>query len=148
MKRNKALLLSLFIVLTLIMHAKDNVKNFCNPLNLNYRFQIKEPSYREAADPTVVWFKDRYYLFASMSGGPFGRKSSRLLITASSRPAKLSIARMKDDSADCISTPYCGWVFCGQPSRRASGSTGITSPRTTMVPSGNGLDTWWWFCRW
>lgn len=69
MKRNKALLLSLFIVLTLIMHAKDNVKIFCNPLNLNYRFQIKEPSYREAADPTVVWFKDRYYLFASMSGG-------------------------------------------------------------------------------
>lgn len=42
---------------------------FCNPINLNYRFQIKEPSYREGADPTVVWFKDRFYLFASMSGG-------------------------------------------------------------------------------
>lgn len=27
------------------------------------------PSRREAADPTVVWFKDRYFLFASKSGG-------------------------------------------------------------------------------
>jgi hypothetical protein len=28
-----------------------------------------EPSRREAADPTVTWFRDRYYLFASKSGG-------------------------------------------------------------------------------
>jgi len=41
----------------------------CNPIDLNYRFQINPPSYREGADPTVVWFKDRYYLFVSMSGG-------------------------------------------------------------------------------
>ncbi len=64
----------------------------CNPLNLEYRYQIRKngeipeamksllpkealdtpvpPSiYREAADPTVVLFKDTYYLFASMSGG-------------------------------------------------------------------------------
>ncbi|WP_346860618.1 family 43 glycosylhydrolase [uncultured Draconibacterium sp.] len=47
----------------------DDETSFCNPMNLNYRFQITEPSYREGADPTVVWFKDRYYLFASMSGG-------------------------------------------------------------------------------
>lgn len=49
--------------------AQNNSPVVCNPINLNYRFQIKEPSYREGADPTVVWFKDRYYLFASMSGG-------------------------------------------------------------------------------
>ncbi|MDR2809292.1 MAG: hypothetical protein LBB84_01880 [Tannerellaceae bacterium] len=36
---------------------------------MNYKFQPSEPARREAADPTVVWFKDRYYLFASMSGG-------------------------------------------------------------------------------
>jgi xylan 1,4-beta-xylosidase len=41
----------------------------CNPVNLSYRFCTDEPSRREAADPTVVWFKDRYYLFASKSGG-------------------------------------------------------------------------------
>jgi xylan 1,4-beta-xylosidase len=42
---------------------------FCNPMNLSYRFQPDEPSRREAADPSVIWFGDRYYLFASKSGG-------------------------------------------------------------------------------
>ncbi len=42
---------------------------FCNPLNISYRFCLDEPSRREAADPTIVWFKDRYFLFASKSGG-------------------------------------------------------------------------------
>ncbi|MFC2138838.1 family 43 glycosylhydrolase [Bacteroidota bacterium] len=46
-----------------------NLKTFCNPVNLSYRFCLDEPSRREAADPTVVWFKDRYFLFASKSGG-------------------------------------------------------------------------------
>ena len=41
----------------------------CNPLNLNYRFCLDKPSRREAADPTMVNFKDEYYLFASKSGG-------------------------------------------------------------------------------
>jgi len=43
----------------------------CNPLNLSYRFCLDEPSRREAADPTMVMFKDEYYLFASKSGGYF-----------------------------------------------------------------------------
>lgn len=47
---------------------------FCNPLDLGYRYShVREngPSrgFREAADPTLVRFKDRYYLFASMSAG-------------------------------------------------------------------------------
>lgn len=42
---------------------------FCNPLNLNYRYQPEKPSRREAADPTVVLFKDKYYLFVSKTGG-------------------------------------------------------------------------------
>jgi xylan 1,4-beta-xylosidase len=41
----------------------------CNPLNLSYRFCLDKPSRREAADPTMVMFKDEYYLFASKSGG-------------------------------------------------------------------------------
>ncbi len=44
-------------------------ETFCNPIDLSYRFQLEEPSRREAADPTIVWFKDRYFLFASMSSG-------------------------------------------------------------------------------
>ena len=44
-------------------------KTICNPVNLNYRFCLDEPSRREAADPTMVKFKNEYYLFASRSGG-------------------------------------------------------------------------------
>lgn len=64
------------IVLILVLTAACGKNSFpaghgivCNPMDLNYRFQIKGSSYREGADPTVVWFKDRYFLFASMSGG-------------------------------------------------------------------------------
>lgn len=38
-------------------------------MDLSYRFSLEEPARREAADPTVVWFRDRYFLFASKSGG-------------------------------------------------------------------------------
>ena len=46
--------------------------SYCNPLNLNYRFQIEgwaDECLREAADPSVVRYKDEYWLFASKSGG-------------------------------------------------------------------------------
>ena len=43
----------------------------CNPVNLSYRFCLDSPSRREAADPTMVVFKNEYYLFASKSGGYF-----------------------------------------------------------------------------
>jgi hypothetical protein len=43
----------------------------CNPVNLSYRFCLDEPSRREAADPTMVVFKNEYYLFLSKSGGYF-----------------------------------------------------------------------------
>lgn len=49
-------------------------KFFCNPLNLEYRYQIKQALtgngvFREAADPTMLVFKGKYLLFCSMSGG-------------------------------------------------------------------------------
>ncbi|MDR2679864.1 MAG: family 43 glycosylhydrolase, partial [Tannerella sp.] len=40
-----------------------------NPMNLNYRFQFNDPGWREAADPVCEYFKGKYYLFASKSGG-------------------------------------------------------------------------------
>lgn len=47
---------------------------FCNPLNLDYRYQLMKSSsqgkaFREAADPSAVAFSGRIYLFASMSAG-------------------------------------------------------------------------------
>lgn len=41
-----------------------------NPPNIPYQFQhYNNQASRESADPTLIWFKGRYYLFASMSGG-------------------------------------------------------------------------------
>ena len=50
------------------------MKTYCNPLDLGYRYQhMKEgprvAGFREGADPTLVYFKGRYYLFVSMSAG-------------------------------------------------------------------------------
>lgn len=59
-------------------------RTICNPLDLAYRYQdvrftgvvngmkLGEPTrsvHREAADPSIVLYKGRYYLFASMSAG-------------------------------------------------------------------------------
>ena len=48
---------------------KSRQTTICNPVNLNYRFCLDKPSRREAADPTMVNYKNEYYLFASKSGG-------------------------------------------------------------------------------
>ena len=60
----------LFLVsgFVLIQGQKSNTAAIVtNPMNLNYRFQ--DGSYREAADPVCEYFKGKYYLFASKSGG-------------------------------------------------------------------------------
>lgn len=49
-------------------------KTYCNPLDLGYRYQHineggKRSGAREGADPTLILFKGRYYLFVSMSAG-------------------------------------------------------------------------------
>jgi len=44
-------------------------KTFCNPINLPYNFQRDGVARREAADPTVVLYQDKYWLFASKQQG-------------------------------------------------------------------------------
>ena len=47
-----------------------NQKTFCNPIDLNYRFQPRGiKAFREAADPLITQYKGKYFLFASHSGG-------------------------------------------------------------------------------
>ena len=50
------------------------MKYYCNPINVNYRYQFnKDPRKgelaicREAADPSMICFKGKYYIFASMN---------------------------------------------------------------------------------
>ncbi|MCX6222554.1 MAG: family 43 glycosylhydrolase [Bacteroidia bacterium] len=64
----------LLLLISSVSFAQINSKQttFCNPMNLNYRFQPiagKGLSYREAADPTMTLYKDKYFLYASHSGG-------------------------------------------------------------------------------
>lgn len=52
------------------------MKYFCNPVNINYRYQFNNDQRRngievarEAADPSMIRFKGKYYIFASMTLG-------------------------------------------------------------------------------
>ena len=53
------------------------MKYFCNPSDVNYRYQFNQDPRkggalqicREAADPSLILFKGRYYIFASMTLG-------------------------------------------------------------------------------
>lgn len=47
---------------------------FCNPINFSYKYQFNQKSggftlNREAADPSLILFKEKYYLFPSMTKG-------------------------------------------------------------------------------
>ena len=53
------------------------MKYYCNPLNVSYRYQFNQDPRkggaleicREAADPSMICFEGRYYIFASMTLG-------------------------------------------------------------------------------
>lgn len=52
------------------------MKYFCNPVNITYAYQFKKDQRdhekltvnREAADPSMITYKGKYYIFASMTG--------------------------------------------------------------------------------
>lgn len=54
------------------------MKYFCNPVNVDYRYQFNKSDFgrgeglevaREAADPSMICFQGKYYIFASMTLG-------------------------------------------------------------------------------
>lgn len=52
------------------------MKYYCNPVNVNYRYQFNDDQRqkeikvaREAADPSMILFQGKYYIFASMTLG-------------------------------------------------------------------------------
>lgn len=70
LKMKKPYVFFTFFLLLFSPEPSKKEKTFCNPVNLNYRFQITDGnSYREAADPVLLRYKDNYFLFASHSGG-------------------------------------------------------------------------------
>lgn len=70
MKLKNAMLITLLAVCNCISaQQKETDRMTINPLNLDYRFYTDGVSHRTAADPVIVLYKDRYYLFASHSSG-------------------------------------------------------------------------------
>ena len=66
----KILILFSFLGLLNYSFAQEKEKTYCNPMDLNYRFQASSRlSYREAADPVITLYKGKYFLYASHSGG-------------------------------------------------------------------------------
>lgn len=53
------------------------MRHYCNPVNLEYRYQFMKKQdtentysvFREAEDPSLILFKGKYYLFLSMCAG-------------------------------------------------------------------------------
>lgn len=66
----KIIYFALLIMAACSLQAQQDGKTIMtNPLNLNYRFQTDGVCRREAADPVIILYKDRYYLFGSHSSG-------------------------------------------------------------------------------
>ncbi|MGB8358992.1 MAG: family 43 glycosylhydrolase, partial [Bacteroidales bacterium] len=60
----------LLILISCSAEITQDTKTYCNPLDINYRFQFTDStSYREAADPSMIRYNDKYILFVSHSGG-------------------------------------------------------------------------------
>jgi xylan 1,4-beta-xylosidase len=74
-KKHLVFLILMMVTLTAYTQNADisnkDQTTICNPMNLSYRFCLDLPSRREAADPTMVLFKNEYFLFVSKSGGYF-----------------------------------------------------------------------------
>jgi len=84
MKNKLSLLLVSFFLFSCAENKQvtEQQTTFCNPMNLDYGwgcFQKREKKARTAADPVIVLFKDKYYLFTIMDIG--GYRVSDDLIT-------------------------------------------------------------------
>lgn len=54
--------------------VNNNPTTYCNPIDLDYgwgTFKPKDPDARTSADPVMVYFKDKYYLFATHDIGGY-----------------------------------------------------------------------------
>ena len=72
-KRNAMLLALIAAALSpMTMAAIGNTDDeivMSNPLNLSYKFELRDPVHRTAADPVIVLYHDKYFLFSSHAAG-------------------------------------------------------------------------------
>src|SRR5262249_41945529 len=68
-EKHRGLSIFFFVFIVSSVLAADRPRTFCNPMDLDYRFQLNKAGVREAADPAAIYFEKEYWLFASKSGG-------------------------------------------------------------------------------
>ncbi len=69
MKKKLAISFLTFIAILGMQVKPASSQTYCNPLNLSSQFSSEQSLNQDLADPTVVLYKDNYFLFASNAGG-------------------------------------------------------------------------------
>jgi len=69
MKKRLVIFFLTLIVILGVQVKPASCQTYCNPLNLSSQFSSEKLSKHNLADPTVVLYKDNYFLFASNAGG-------------------------------------------------------------------------------
>ncbi len=87
--------LMMLLLLTNGAAAQQPPKTFCNPLDVDYGFfQRADRVFRHGADPVIVLYKDRYYLFSTWENG--GYRVSDDLVTWTYIPFAPGVLPLKD----------------------------------------------------
>src|SRR5437762_662222 len=61
----RVLAASFLTLLSIASLSLAQPRTFCNPLNLDYGYVKPGQSFRHGADPVIVLYKNRYYLFST-----------------------------------------------------------------------------------
>lgn len=69
MKKGFQIIILVLIFVLGIQVNNVNGQTYCNPLNLSYQLTSDSPTRPDIADPTIVLYKDNYFLFATNAGG-------------------------------------------------------------------------------
>lgn len=69
MKRRLAISFLILMIILGMQVKPASCQTYCNPLNLSSQISSDQPSNRDLDDPTIVLYKDNYFLFATNAGG-------------------------------------------------------------------------------
>jgi hypothetical protein len=74
MKKTKYKLLFILLILFITIHGYSQQKTYCNPINIDYGYTpipnfYKQGKHRATADPVIVNFKGKFFLFSTNQWG-------------------------------------------------------------------------------
>lgn len=109
----KLLIFSVYVMLAAFGQTatKADSQTFCNPLNLDYNW--RKGSFRHGADPVIVLFKNKYYLFSTWESVGFRVSDDLLTWTSHAFPANVRPMMTSDDGTYCAAaaTAQGDWLY-------------------------------------